>query len=164
MITALISSLVGMLSGVLPDLLKIWTNASASKNERALIELQAKMQIELAKVAQTTKLGEISGNEAIAHVKAGTEQLLAAIEANARLTGIAWVDALNAAMRPVCTYVLIGLFTVVTCAYSGGVLWDFMSNSIDAQTAGKMLYGGLVGEFYMAVFAFTFGYRSAVKK
>lgn len=163
MITALIGSLVGMLGGVLPDIIKVWMANQTARNEREFLKLQAETQRELAKIGQTTRLGEISSNETIAHIQASKDTLLSAIEMSLKPSGIPWVDGLNAAMRPLCTYILIGLFTIVTAVYSGAIMWDFITNSIDAATAGKLLYGGLVGEFYMAVFSFTFGYRSTVK-
>lgn len=163
MITALISSLVGMLGGVLPDLIKVWMSNTAAKNERELLKLQAETQRELAKIGQTTKLAETTSNEAIAHIQASKETLLSAIEMSLKPSGIPWVDALNSAMRPICTYGIMAIFAIITSFYSGVVIHDLWTNSIDAATAGKLLYGGLIGEFFQAVFAFTFGYRSAVK-
>lgn len=158
-IIALVSSLVGMVGRFLPDIIQMWTAERAAKNERALLELTTTTQIRLAEINKSNKLDEIQGSEAVETIRAMRDEFFAILKAQSTPTGMPWVDALNAYMRPVCAMVLMALFAYVTFLFSTVVLLDLKDNSIDWETAAKALYGGFLGETFMCVFGFVFGNR-----
>lgn len=164
MITALFSTLLGMLGGVLPDLMKILVQRQSAKDERAFLELQAKLQLQQAQLTRDTRLAELGSNEEIEHMRSMKDSLLAAIEAGKLQTGILWVDALNALLRPVCTVAIIAMFLIVATAFCWLVLAKFAAGEIEPEVVAKLMFSSLVGESIMAVMGFLYGYRSAQKK
>ena len=65
------------------DLVIVWATKRAAKNERALLELQRRLPLELARAYQ---------------IQASKVQIRGADQAN-----MPGVDPLNASMRPICT-------------------------------------------------------------
>lgn len=164
MITAMISTILGMLGGVLPDLTKALLQRMAAKDERALLELQAKVQLQSLQVNKDTRLAEIGHDDLLATMRAHNETLLAAMEQSKLPSGIAWVDALNAAMRPICTIGIMGLFFCCAAGFVGLVFKFAITGAIPLREAAPLIFGGLIGESFMAVWGFLWGYRSALKK
>lgn len=163
MITAMVSTILGMLGGVLPDLMKLLADRQSAKNERMLLELQARNQIELAKYQKDTRLAELGNNEVLDYMRAQTDSLRSAIEAGARTSGIVWVDAINAAMRPLFTYAIIAMFLFTAVPFVWVVTRQLAEGTLSPEQTTKALFGGLVGEAFMAVFGYLYGYRSAVQ-
>lgn len=164
MITAMISTILGMLGGVLPDLMKLLADKQSAKNERMLLELQARNQLELAKYQKDTRLAEISNNEVLDFMRAQTDSLRTAIEVGARTTGIAWIDAFNAMLRPFCTVAIILLFLVTAAPFVWVVVHQMAEGTLSPEQTAKAIFGSLVGEAITAVIAFLYGYRSTAKK
>lgn len=164
MITAMISTILGMLGGVLPDLMKLLIQRQSAKDERAFLELQTKLQIQQLQITKDTRLAELGSSEQIEHMRSMKDSLLAAIEAGKLQTGIAWVDALNAVLRPICTVAIIAMFLIVSTAFCWLVLAKFAAGEIEPEVVGKIMFGSLVGESIMGCLGFLYGYRSAQKK
>lgn len=164
MITALISTILGMIGGILPDAMKIWVGASQAKNERAFLELQNKLQLECAKVNADARLREIDAGLMAQEMQATREHLTAIIEAQARPTGIVWIDGFNAVLRPACTTLIIMLFMATAGPFVWAILHQFVQGSITAIEMARIIWGSLVGESIMAVLGYLYGYRSTLKK
>lgn len=164
MFTAMISTILGMLGGVLPDIMKEVRDSRGAARERELIELQARLQIETAQHANDAKLREIDAGIYVEEMKAMREHLTAVIEAQAKPTGIVWIDGFNAVLRPACTTLIILLFLMTAVPFVWAVLGQYNVGAIDAQTMAAVIFGSLVGESFMAVFGFLYGYRSTAKR
>lgn len=120
-----LTALVGGVLRLLPSVVDLFHKKQENAQELALIT----KQVELAKVQGEQKLQEIQLQHAADNDAAEASGILAAIQAQAKSTGIAWVDALNATVRPVLTYwhcvivytaYKLALFYV---AVHGGVPW-----------------------------------------
>lgn len=164
MITAAISTILGMLGGVLPDLMKLIASGQQAKNERALLELQSKLQIEIAQNAKATRLEELHSSEYVAQMNAMRDQIVTIVETQGRATGIKWVDTVNAVMRPFCTFAIILLFLAIAGPFVWVVTKQMADGGISPQDAAKVIFGSLVGDAILGVVGFLYGYRSSAKR
>jgi hypothetical protein len=105
LLTGLLSPLIGALIRLAPEILKFFDK----KLERAHELLMQDKALEFEKLRGAQRMAELSSEmqntqlEAIG--KAATAQL--------RKTGIRWVDAVNALVRPTITYFFVGLYGAV---------------------------------------------------
>lgn len=162
-ITALISTLLGMLGGVLPDVMREVRDSRNASRELEHMRIQAQLQIEVAKSANDNRMREVEGNALVEEARAFREHLAAIIESQARPTGIAWVDAFNALLRPVCVALIMLLFMATAFPFVWAVLEQFRSGAISAEIMAKTIWASLVGESIVAALGFLFGYRSSAK-
>lgn len=162
MITAIVSSLLGMLGGVLPVITKEVTDSRAHAREMEHLRLQAQLQIEVAKQAGDNRLREIEASSAAEQIKALGATLTEIVKAQAQPSGMKWLDGLNAALRPVCAILTMGLFMAVSARYSWLVLMQMQATSSVAELTqlSNVIFTSLVGESFMAVMGFVYGYRS----
>ena len=92
----LLGSLLGFISSAFPDLLKIWRDAADRKHELAILH----MQMEQQRQGHTQRLEEIQVQADVAESKA--------LYAHAsQPSGVKWVEALRASVRPVITYAFL---------------------------------------------------------
>lgn len=164
MITAALSTLLGMLGGVLPDVMKEVRDSRNATRELEHMRLQAELQIQVAKSAGDNRMREVDGNAMVEEARAFREHMTAIIESQGKPTGIAWVDAFNALLRPVCVSLIMILFMATAVPFTWAVVAQFKSGAIDAPTMATVIWSSLVGESILATLGFLFGYRSAVKK
>jgi hypothetical protein len=153
MITALVSAVAGLISGIVPDVLKEVKETRAHRREIEFTQLNHQLALDRAKLEVTAKLEESQNQMFMAEVASAKESLVAAIQSQNLFaaTGIRWIDAINALVRPLSSLIVMFLFAVTLCAYSFG----YVSNdSFGAQMT--MLFGEMV----QAMLGFTFGYRS----
>lgn len=164
MITALISTFTGLLSGLLPDILKEIRDSRNQSREMAFLELQHRLQMERERAGAENKMREAEALSMAEEMKAWRETVLATIETAAKPTGIPWIDGFNAILRPATAALMMVLF--------GWTAIVFMHGVMDAWTAGKIanemqlasvVWGSLLGEAIQAVLGFLFGYRSTRK-
>jgi len=163
-LTALLSTLLGMLGGLLPDVMKEVRDSRNASRELEHMERQAELQIKVAQLAADSRMREVETNAYVQESAAFREQLKALIEAQARPTGILWIDGFNAILRPVCVSLIMLLFMTTAVPFTWAVLEQFRSGSIDAQTMATVIWSSLVGETIVAALGFLFGYRSSAKK
>ena len=163
-LTALISTLLGMFGGVLPDVLKEWRDSRNASRELAHMDKQAELQLKVAQVAADSKLREVEGNIYVEEAKAFREHLTAILEAQGKPSGIVAVDAFNALLRPVCVTLIMLLFMTTALPFVGAVLGQFKAGVIDAETMARVIWTSLVGDSIVAALGFLFGYRSSAKK
>lgn len=104
MLTTLISLFGGgALGGLLrfvPEIFKIFTESKDRDHEYRMTQLQ--LQIDQARAAQQIDLVHAQGD--VAQQAADTAALIEAIKAQATPSGVGWVDAMNASVRPIITY------------------------------------------------------------
>jgi len=162
-ITALISTLLGFIGGVLPDIMREVHDTRAQARELAFLEAQHKMQLERMKSEAGAKLREAEAGLVAEEVRAMREHLTAIIEAQAKPTGIAWIDGFNAVLRPMATVLILVLFLATAGAFVADVLANYRAGAIDAATATSTIWGSMVGLAIEGVLGFLFGVRSARK-
>lgn len=158
MLTALISTVTGLISGSVPNLLKEWGDSREHGREMAMLEKQTELQLRIKEKEGETRVAEMDREVDIAAYDA--QSTIAA--ASLKSSGIAWTDAWNAALRPFAVTIIITLFAIMASFYTYAVL-SAVETLQDTQTAVNLLWGSLIGESIQAVLGFLFGYRSARK-
>lgn len=158
MLTALVSTIVGLLSGIAPSLIKEWGTSREFDREMSMLEMQTELQLRIAERHGETRVAEMDREVDIAGYDASAK----IAEASLRVTGVGWVDAWNAMLRPFAVTVIIILFAVMASFYTYAVLSSVESLD-DTMFAVELLWGSLIGESIQAVLGFLFGYRSSRK-
>lgn len=156
MITALVSTIAGLISGSVPDLLREFTASREHSREMQSLEKQTELQLKIAKEQGQTRVAEMDREVDIAAYDAQSK----IAKASLRPIGIKWVDAWNAALRPFAVTVIISLFAVMAAFYTYAVL-SSVEGLDDTVRAVDLLWGSLIGEAIQAVLGFLFGYRSS---
>lgn len=141
MLTTLLTLFGGGLGGLLrfvPEVLKLFTDARDRDHEYRMTQLQ--LEIDRARAQQGIDRVHAEGDAAL---QTGEMQAyVAAIQGQSQITGVPWVDALNASVRPVITYWWMILFTVyklatlVAACLAWTTLDDFLSKLWTMQDAG----------------------------
>lgn len=166
-IIALVSTLLGIFGGAVPKILDEVRDTRNHTRELELIKMQADVQLQLAQQAGDNRLREMEAASISEQFKAMAGNLTEIIKTEAtRTTGIAWIDAANATLRPICAFSVMTLFMLVAAKFSWGVL-NHMQNATSVAEMAQManiVFASMVGESFMAVMGFVFGYRSLVKK
>lgn len=165
MLTALISSIIGLVSGILPDVFKEFTASRQAQREADFLRLQNELAIARAKSDAEEKLRESHEASLIADANAFKETLSELIKVQSAPTNIPWIDGLNAVIRPVVTLLVIALFVATAGMYVKAVIVDFNSGHIkDSAQLSQAIWGSMIGESITAVLGFVFGYRSTAVK
>ena len=151
MLTALISAITGLLSGIVPDILKEVRDSRAASRELQFLQLNHQLTMDRVKVEAGAKVEESYQQRISAEINATKEQIVAIVTAQANATGIAWIDGFNALIRPLTALAFVTVFVAVVLGYSFGV-------------TGQPGFGAAVAPLFtegmMAVLGFLFGYRS----
>ena len=163
MITALVSALTGLVSGVVPDIIKEVRDSRNANREVQFLKLQHQFQVERMKLDAGAKMDEQEANIVAEEVKAMREHLTAIVESQAKPTGIAWIDGFNSILRPLTAALIMVLFVFTAGAFSYGVLSQYAAGMMDASSMASVIWGSMVGEAIQAVLGFLFGYRSSRK-
>lgn len=154
MITALISTLTGLISGTVPNLLKEWGASREHSREVEMLKIQTELQLKIAEKQGETRVAEMDREVDIAAYESQAKIASTSLKG----TGITWVDAWNGALRPFAVTIIITLFAVMASFYTYAVL-----TTVAPLQAVDLLWGSLIGEAIQAVLGFLFGYRSARK-
>ncbi len=163
MFIALISSILGIVGGIVPDMMKMARTGQDHRHERALITLQHKHT--MARIE-----AKVSGQAAVAEhaayaeeMQATREHLTAIVEQQGRVTGVGWVDVFNSILRPTMCTGVMAIFFVIATLYAQAIVGQYYAGSISALDMATVLWGSMVGESVQAVLGFLFGYRQARK-
>jgi len=98
---ALLGSLIGFISSLAPDLFKLLADRRDKAHELDVLEAQIEMQ----------KLGV---SQHLEEIRLQTDAAMyQAAHAPQQITGIHWVDALNASVRPVIAYAFFALYAAI---------------------------------------------------
>lgn len=164
-LTALISTLLGFLGGALPDVLREVRDSRNHARELEFLKAQHDMQLERARMEAGSKLREAEAGVVAEEVRAMREHLTAIIEAQAKPTGIAWIDGFNAVLRPAATLLILVLFMATAGAFVASVLAQYRTGGIgSAQDLAQVIWGSMIGTAFEGVLGYLFGYRSARKQ
>jgi hypothetical protein len=156
LITALISTITGLISGTVPDLLKEWSDSREHDREMFRLEKQTELQLLIAEKNGQMKVAEMASQESMA----AYEAYEGIAKASLKSSGVRWSDAWNSALRPFAVTIIMVLYAVIASYYAFSVL-SVVDTLEDTKTAVVLLWGSLIGESIQAVLGFLFGYRSS---
>jgi len=145
----LLGSLLGFISCVFPDLLRLWQDHQDRKHELAILD----RQMEQMRLCHAQRLEEIAVEADIAESKALYRH-------DSRPSGVKWVDGLRASVRPVITYAFFLLFTTVKTA----ALYVLVSEKgLSVIQALPQIWDPETQALFAAVMSFWFGQRALAK-
>jgi hypothetical protein len=158
---SLVSSLLGFAAGGLPKVLDFVQDRGDKKHELALMAMQRERELALAKegfIAQA----------AVEEIK--TEQIAMQTQAQEKLAmwkhdmkigegASTWVINLRASVRPVVTYIFVGLLVVVDVAG----IWYAYSTGVAFAEAMDMIFSDEEMAILAAIISFHFGGRAFSK-
>ena len=160
---SLVSSILGLVSGVVPDIVGEFKNANAHKRELELLEKQTELQLQLVKAQGDARWEE----NQLSLMSQTQEDMKAALTEIVRAqfapTGVKWVDVLNSLIRPLTAFLIMLMFFGVATVFTLGTIESFTSGQISAETMATVIWSSIVGDAVQAVLGFLFGYRSARK-
>jgi hypothetical protein len=159
MIVSLISSALGMVGGLLPDIFRELRESREHSRELERMDKQAELQVKLLAAQTNTRLAEIEGNVYVEEMRAFKEQMKSIYEAQ-RPTGLPFVDGFNALIRPTTASLIMLLFVATAGVFIFGVTEKMATGAITPEQAAVVIWGSLVGDAIQAVLGFLFGYRS----
>jgi hypothetical protein len=164
MITALISTVLGMLGGAVPEIIKEVRDTRNHSREIEFLRLQNQLQIEREKAGADAKMREAEASLAAEEFRAMREHMTAIIEAQARPTGIRWIDGLNAVIRPATAAMMMLLFAWTASVFVDGTMAQFKAGTIEGMRAAEMIWSSLIGEAILATLGYLFGYRTTARR
>lgn len=157
MLTFAASNLVAGLLGLVPDIMKEVRDTRMHGRELELMQTQAVL-------TRDTKRIETDGAVLHEEMRATREHLAAIIEAQAKPTGIRWLDAFNGLLRPLCTSMVMGLMAYVTVTYTWAISSQYYAGTIPAEQFMTLIQAGFIGTMFEGVIGFLYGYRSTAAK
>ena len=157
----LISTLLGLASGGLPKLLDFAQDRGDKKHELALMAANREREIALAKegfVAQA-RVEEIKTEQTAMQTQA--QERVAMYKHDMKLGDGAstWVINLRASVRPIVTYLFVGLLIIVDVAG----IWYAYSTGVAFADAMNMVFSDDEMSILAAIIGFHFGSRSFAK-
>jgi hypothetical protein len=144
----LLGSLLGFVSSAFPDFLNIWKDRADRNHELAILD----RQIEANKLNHAQRLEEI-------HIQADISESKALYTHASQPSGVKWVEALRATVRPVITYAFFGLFATVKLA----VLIKLLDQGVSIMDGLIAVWDGETQALFAAVMTFWFGQRALAK-
>jgi len=158
---SLVSSLLGFASAGVPRLLDIWQSKGDQKHELALMAMQRERELALAEkgfLAQA-RVEEIRTEQIEMQTQA--QEKLAIWRHDSKLAegGSTWVINLRASVRPVVTYIFVGLLVVVDIAG----IWYAYSTGVAFAQAMELVFSSEEMAILAAIISFHFGGRAFSK-
>ena len=145
---SLLGSLLGFGTSFLPSILDFFKQAQAHKQKLEMM----KMQSELLEKKSALRLQELDKQAEIKEVEGLYKH-------DASLDGGKFVNALRSSVRPVITYIFMGLFIAVEVS----IIVKFMETGGDWTEAVNLLWADEVAGLWSAILAFWFGNRAISK-
>jgi hypothetical protein len=158
-IATLISAVLGLITTALPDVVKEWTAGRNAAREREFLLLQADLQAKAAQANADARLRELDGSNTAELIRAMREHMTAILEAHVKPTGIVWIDAFNALLRPAIVCLLMLLFVVVYVPFAWEVVAKLQAGIVTAEQAHAAIGGSMVGIAIEGALGFLFGAR-----
>jgi hypothetical protein len=151
----LISTLLGFASGGLPKLLEFAQQKGDQKHELALMAAQRERELALAKegfVAQA-RVEEIITDQVAMQTQA--QERVAMYKHDSKLADNAstWVINLRASVRPVVTYLFVGML----CTVNGVGIWYAYSTGVPFNEAIDLIWSESETSILATIIAFWFG-------
>jgi hypothetical protein len=161
MITSLIATILGMVGGLLPDVLKEVRDSRNAAREIELLRVQAELQLEAAKANADSKLREVEAGM-FAQEMASTREYLGKLwESQAKPTGIKWLDEFNGALRPTFVSLCMILFAIGAVPFMVSMLQEHAAGTINAIQMADAMRASIFGEGILGSIFYLLGYRSA---
>jgi len=145
---ALLGSLLGLIGGLIPNLLKLWQDKKDKEHERSIL----KMQMEMMKAGHIQRLEEINATADIEETKALYHSM--------KPSGILWIDALTASVRPVITYCFFALYAYIKIPI---VVSSYKLASTDYITFYIRVWSDMDVAIFCTIITFWFGNRTFQK-
>lgn len=145
---ALISTIIGLLSSLIPSILRILEKRQEFKYE---LEFR-RLELEAA-----TKGIELQAR--LAQIKAATEQANAIYNHDNYLDGGESINKLRASVRPVITYAFFGIFALTKTA----LLLAYINSGLPLEKILPLLWDEQTTAFFSMIIAFWFGARMIEK-
>lgn len=158
----LISTLLGFASGGLPKVLDFVQDRGDKKHELALMAAGREREIALAKegfVAQA-KVEEIKTEQIAMQTQAQEKLAMWKHDMKIGEGASTWVINLRASVRPIVTYLFVGLLIVVDVAG----IWYAYSTGVPFAAAMDMVFSDDEMSILAAIIAFWFGSQAFSKK
>jgi hypothetical protein len=152
---------MGFASAGVPRLLDIWQNKGDQKHELALMAMQREREVALARegFAAQARVEEIRTEQIEMQTQA--QEKLAIWKHDSKLAegGSTWVINLRASVRPVVTYIFVGLLVVVDIAG----IWYAYSTGVAFAEAMSLVFSSEEMAILSAIISFHFGGRAFSK-
>jgi hypothetical protein len=132
MILSLLGGLSGGLLRFVPEIFKMVNAKGDRDHEYKMSKLQ--MDIDLARSKQD--IDKVHAQTESAQITGEMTAYMEAIKSQGQLTGVKWVDGLNATVRPFLTYWWMLLFSV----YKGTVIYDAWMSSTGLPDFGSKIW------------------------
>tara|TARA_Y100000593_G_scaffold86006_1_gene163988 strand:+ start:78 stop:533 length:456 start_codon:yes stop_codon:yes gene_type:complete len=145
---SLLGSLLGFGTSFLPSVLDFFKQAQAHKQKIELMRVQS----DLMEKKSALRIQELDKQAEIKEVEGLYKH-------DASLDGGKFVNALRSSVRPVITYIFMGLFIAVEAA----ILIKFMETGGEWTEAVGLLWTDEVAGLWSAILAFWFGNRAISK-
>jgi hypothetical protein len=158
---SLISSLMGFAAGGLPKLIDVYQQKGDQKHELALMAAQREREIALAKegfVAQA-RVEEIKTEQIEMQTQAQEKLAMWKHDMKIGEGASTWVINLRASVRPVVTYLFVGLLIVVDVAG----IWYAYSTGVAFAEAIEVIFSDDEMAILAAIISFHFGGRAFSK-
>jgi len=158
----LISTLLGFASGGLPKVLDFVQDRGDKKHELALMAAGREREIALAKegfVAQA-RVEEIKTEQIAMQTQAQEKLAMWKHDMKIGEGASTWVINLRASVRPIVTYLFVGLLIVVDVAG----IWYAYSTGVPFAAAMEMVFSDDEMSILAAIIAFWFGSQAFSKK
>ena len=158
----LLSTLVSFLAGGLPKILTIFQDRQDKQHELAIMQLQKERELEmLAKGYAAQAQTEEIKTEQI-QIQANAEERVALYQHDMKIGEGAsqWVINLRASVRPMVTYLFVGLLIVVDVS---GIMYAYNTGTPFAE-AMKQVFSDDEMLILSSIIAFWFGSRAFQKK
>lgn len=157
----LISTLLGFASAGLPKVMDYFQDRGDKKHELALMAMQQSRDIALAKegyIAQA-RVEEIKTDQVEMQTQAQERVAMYKHDMKIGEGASTWVINLRASVRPIVTYVFVGLLVVVDIAG----IWYAYSTGVAFADAMTMVFSDDEMSILAAIIAFHFGGRAFSK-
>ena len=145
---SLLGSLLGFGTSFLPSILDYFKQAQAHKQKLEMMKLQG----ELLEKKSALRIQELDKQAEIKEVEGLYKH-------DASLDGGKFVNALRSSVRPVITYIFMGLFIAVEIS----IIVKFMETGGEWTEAVNLLWSDEVAGLWSAILAFWFGNRAISK-
>lgn len=158
----LLSTLLGFASGGLPKVLDYFQDRGDKKHELALMSMQREREIALAKegyIAQA-RVEEIKTDQIEMQTQAQERVAMYKHDMKIGDGASTWVINLRASVRPIVTYVFVGLLVVVDVAG----IWYAYSTGVVFADAMTQVFSDDEMSILAAIIAFWFGSQAFNKR
>lgn len=152
----ILGALTGGVARLVPEMLNFFDRKNRRKHELDL----GTQQLELVKTQGATRLAEIDAQSIADQTTKSIDALSAVLQAQAKPTGIRWIDAINSAVRPIWTYLVLLSWASVKITNTLVAL----VNHLDWEKVQPLIWGGDETTMMSTLLTFWFLDRVLVKQ